>query len=363
MTAAVRLRSPTPSPFLRPSTSRAFTTPVSSTCAGGAAHSRGNPPIDVDAWLERKAWERKYDPNQPRVSRGHPDGGQWTDDPRAPGENQTNPGEEPLSEEELEEVELLAEQAQRMLADAGDPDALLVLAAGGKKPPRLPTSKSGALLFFASFVDRFAKLLMYPGRNSPIWPEVLVLTDAINTLLPQFESFLDQPKDWDDLVADPLYRDFDSFAEFAARYGSAGLFYDWHHLVEQGSGFSLQEINNTRNIVRAPRGRHWLITSYMMKPQRELGGLSPRERLRERHNELAVLMGYDSDNCFTSSYTRHFRQQQKIIDELQARSALVALLPNLQHDEPWVRCLSAATCWDLAPEEAEATLEELAQEP
>ena len=28
----------------------------------GPAHRRGNPPIDVDAWLERKAWERKYDP-------------------------------------------------------------------------------------------------------------------------------------------------------------------------------------------------------------------------------------------------------------------------------------------------------------
>ncbi len=257
----------------------------------GPAHARGNPPIDVDAWLERKAWERKYDPDQPRVPRGHPDGGQWTDGPGTTGEDQTNPGEEPLSEEELEEVELLAEQARRMLADAGDPDALLVLAAGGKKPPRLPTSKSGALLFFATFVDRFAKFLMYPGRNSPIWPEVLVLIDAINTLLPQFETFLDQPKDWDDLVADPLYRDFDTFAEFEARYGSAGLFYDWHHLVEQGSGFSLQEINNTRNIVRAPRGRHWLITSYMMKPQDGLGGLSPREWLRGRPIEDHIEMG------------------------------------------------------------------------
>jgi len=96
--------------------------------------------------------------------------------------------------------------------------------------------------------------------------------------------------------------------------------------------------------------------------KKDLKSLS-NEELRERHNELAVLMGYDSDNCFTSSYNRRFRQRQKIIDELRARSAIDVLLPNLRHEEPWVRCLSASICWDVAPGEAETTLEELAQEP
>ena len=73
----------------------------------GPAHGRGNPPIDVDAWLERKAWERKFDPNQPRVPRGHPDGGQWTDGGAGGDESIAFDPDEPLDQEEWDGVEKL----------------------------------------------------------------------------------------------------------------------------------------------------------------------------------------------------------------------------------------------------------------
>jgi hypothetical protein len=87
------------------------------------------------------------------------------------------------------------------------------------------------------------------------------------------------------------------------------------------------------------------------------------DELRERYNELAVLMGDDSDNWLTRSYNRRIDQQRKIIEELWSRSAIDALLVNLQHDDGWVRYFSAVSCWETAPEQAEAVLEELALIP
>jgi len=81
--------------------------------------------------------------------------------------------------------------------------------------------------------------------------------------------------------------------------------------------------------------------------------------LLERHNELAKLMGEDSDSGLSDSYNRRYQQRKIILDELRSRGALDVLLPNLRHENRWVRYLSAVICWDLAPSEAEATLEEL----
>ncbi len=262
----------------------------------GPAHSRGNPRIDVEAWLERKAWERKYDPDQPRVPRGHPDGGQWTNGPGAGGDDE-NPGEELLTDEEQQEVGRLAERARRILADAGDPDSLVVLAAGGEKPPKLPRSKWGALAFFAEFLGRMMVQRAFEGRNSPVWFDVIDWFNAINTMMPEFESYLTPPKEWEELVADRDYRDFDSYNDFLGVYGSAGAFHDWHHLVEQKSGFSEREINNTENIIRVPRGRHWQITSFMATPHDHLGGLSWRQWLRgksiEEHRRVGMMAARD----------------------------------------------------------------------
>jgi hypothetical protein len=256
----------------------------------GPAHRRGNPPIDVQDWLARKSWERKYDPDQPRVPAGHRDGGQWTDGFVATVDGE-NPGEELLTSDEQEEVSRLTEQARRILAEAGDPGALLILAAGGDKPPKLPRTKSAALVFFAEFIKKLTTFLSFEERNSPVWHDIVFWVHAIDTFLPEFETFLNPPKEWEDLVADQVYREFDSQEAFEEAYGSAGLFHDWHHLVERNAGFSPEEVHNTKNIVRIPRGKHWLITSYMTTKRKDLGWLSYREWLRGRPIEEHLRIG------------------------------------------------------------------------
>ncbi len=103
----------------------------------GPAHSRGNPPIDVDAWLERKAWERKYDPDQPRAPRGHPDGGQWTDGGAGGDEPAALDPDEPLDQEEWEGVERLRGRVAELEAEHGDHSALLHPAANRKPSGRV----------------------------------------------------------------------------------------------------------------------------------------------------------------------------------------------------------------------------------
>ena len=252
----------------------------------GPAHRRGNPPIDVESWLERKAWERKFDPNQPRVPRGHPDGGQWTDGPGSTGA-QENPGEELLTEAEQEELGHLAEQARRILADTDHPAALLVLA-GGPKLPKLPKNKSGALTYMAAF---FKDIATYAVRHGPAAKTAVEWWIATRELLPEIVTFVIPPKPWEEIIADSNYHEFERMEDFEAAYGDAGLFHDWHHIVERNSGFSERELHNTENVVRIPRGRHWLVTSFMTRGQRSLGGISWRQWLIGKPIEEHRLVG------------------------------------------------------------------------
>ncbi len=85
------------------------------------------------------------------------------------------------------------------------------------------------------------------------------------------------------------------------------------------------------------------------------------EQLVERFVELAILMGEDGEAGLNRPYTRKFREQYAIANELWSRSALQTLLPSLEHENPWVRYLSAANCWEIDRERTEATLEALGE--
>ena len=106
------------------------------------------------------------------MPRGHPDGGQWTDGVGTGGDD-AYPAGELLTDEEQQEVGRLAERARRILADGGDSDSLVVLAAGGEKPPKLPRSRWGALAFFTEFLGRMMAQRAFEGRNSPVWFDVV----------------------------------------------------------------------------------------------------------------------------------------------------------------------------------------------
>ena len=255
--------------------------------AWGPAHRRGNPRIDVDAWLARTSVERKYDADQPRVPRGHPDGGQWTDDSYSGGASE-NPGDEPLTEAEQELFGQWAEQARRYLAEAGDPDALRVLASGGTKLPK-PGTKSRALVIMSEIIGQ---MTVYAVRYGPAAELAVDLWVVAQELLPQIVTFVLPPKTWEELVTDRIYHEFEDMAAFEDFYGKAGELYDWHHIVERNSGFSEPELHNTDNVVRIPRGKHWLVTSYMTQGRDDYGGLSYRQLLRgqpiEEHRRIGM---------------------------------------------------------------------------
>ncbi len=282
--------------------------------AWGPAHNRGNSRIDIEAWLARSDVERKYDPDQPRVPRGHPDGGQWTDgsgagsdgaagnvaipdDDAAGGSDGVETGEEPLTEEQQRLVEIL-DDAQRGQTSGGSESAPLVLAGGDERPPKFPRTKRELLAWIAAWLSEEIKRRgSFPGRNSPIWMDIddfaREAVRRISWILPEFEGYWESAKEWEEMVADKDFRDFNSFEAFKGKYKSAGPFRDWHHIVEQGSGFSRKMINNTANIVRIPRGKHWDVVHAMTKPRNDLGGLSWREWLVGRPFSEHMRVGLD----------------------------------------------------------------------
>ena len=235
----------------------------------GPAHRRGNPPIDVDAWLERKAWERKFDPNQPRVPRGHPDGGQWTDGGAGGDESIAFDPDEPLDQEEWDGVEKLRGRIAELEAEHGDRSALLHLAAN-RKP-------SGRVVFF--FETIAWALEKYPFlKRIGMWGN---LVWGLYEIVPDVAAFLEEPKSLDDLVADQDDRVFSSEWEFRSAYGSAGLGKEWHHIIEKGQDpYNKKGLNlhHTKNIVRVPRIIHWVISAHYSEGS-HVPGLTIREWL------------------------------------------------------------------------------------
>ena len=236
--------------------------------AWGPAHRRGNPRIDVDAWLARTSLERKYDPDQPRVPRGHPDGGQWTDDGRTEERAAFDP-DQPLDQEEWEAVEKLRSRVAELEAEHGNRSALLQLAANRK------ASKS--VEFYLETI-KWA-LEKYPFlKRTGMWGNLIW---ALFEVVPNVAAFLEEPKSLDDTVADQEDHVFSSEAAFRSAYGSAGLGKDWHHIIEKGQDPDNKRglnLHHTKNIVRVPRFIHWTISAHYSEKS-PVPGLTMREWL------------------------------------------------------------------------------------
>ena len=207
--------------------------------AWGPAHRRGNPRIDVDAWLARTDIERKYDPDQP------------------------------LDQEEWEAVEKLRSRVAELEAEHGNRSALLQLAANRK------ASKS--VEFYLETI-KWA-LEKYPFlKRTGMWGNLIW---ALFEVVPNVAAFLEEPKSLDDTVADQEDHVFSSEAAFRSAYGSAGLGKDWHHIIEKGQDPDNKRglnLHHTKNIVRVPRFIHWTISAHYSEKS-PVPGLTMREWL------------------------------------------------------------------------------------
>jgi hypothetical protein len=194
-------------------------------------------------------------------------------------------------------------------------------------------------------------------------------------------------------------RDLDELIDRAR--GGAVPGYDRHHIVEQGpqnGDLSQQQLQSPENIALVPKYKHWRITEYYQKPQEELGGLSPREFLRDKsRGALSVRARCSSEirglemkkddwtrqsiqdliaayldvslreaeaveRGETAKVRRLFDERMQLDRSIRARGlqARKSLIPLLEHRNAQVRLNTAKHLLAVAPNEARATLEDLA---
>jgi hypothetical protein len=172
---------------------------------------------------------RKYDPDQPRIPAGQQGGGQWTDGDGG--------------------------ESERRVRLAGE------IPTGGlpEIPEKRPASEKERNRVARSAARRL---------GSRIW----VLIEAGSWLIEkaaEISSYFDSPRSLEEL-------------QQAASTPAPG--YDIHHIVERSSAldddFTVAEVDNSDNLARVPRWKHWEITGWFQQPNEEFGRLPPREYLR-----------------------------------------------------------------------------------
>lgn len=196
--------------------------------------------------LRSLAVKAGFRPNQPRVPEGNPDGGQWIDE-GSPA-NQAAP-----------------------LWLAGDHPEL---------PPEIPEREPPTMRERNGWGVRLAKYIV--ATSPPIVLPVLAQWLAAYAGH-RIRAYLEPPRtlqELQDAALDP-------------RPG-----FDIHHIVEQTSarndGFSEAKIEAQENKVAVPTYRHWEITGWYAKKNREFGNLSPREFLRGQPWEARRAVGLEA---------------------------------------------------------------------
>jgi hypothetical protein len=171
-----------------------------------------------------------YDPNQPRVPAGHPDGGQWTS------------GGEMFGQE-------------RMRA-AG-------MGIAPVPPIRPPRGRERNPI-----IKEMAKAL---AKGGIVLAKVFAAAPWLREFHAMIEAYRDPPRSLEEL-------------QRAAYSPAPG--YDVHHIVEQtpaaDDGFSKSTIDAPENLVRISRLKHWEITAWYATKNRAFRNQSPREYLQGR---------------------------------------------------------------------------------
>lgn len=242
-------------------------------------------------------WERKlgrwveaakagFDPNQPRVPAGNPDGGQWTgagggtpsgsNKPKKP--KQKRPRHRPKARRPSP-VKKLTVPAPKVPAKAK----------GSLPPaPHIPKHAPPLRKIENRLAKEAGKWLLKAAARRVLGPLGLAL-DAIDAALwlhkhyPDIQSYFDEPrtlKELQEAVSDPL------------------VGYEVHHIVEwaivEKDGIGTDLVDLPENLVRIPTWKHHEITSWYMTKSERFGGLSPREYLRGKSWEEKYRVGLEA---------------------------------------------------------------------
>ena len=220
-----------------------------------------------------RAVKANFDPNQPRVPAGNPDGGRWTDG---------NGGGTSLGRDS-EELGTNRQASNIVLASftpGGEDD---------DKPPKFPEERPRSSRGRSRVYKELAKWIARGVVKEVVGKRItalLAIVDEAGWLEPAIDSirsFADPPKSLEELQQD-VYTP------------AAG--YDVHHIVEQTSaerdGYPRSMIDAPENLVRIPRLKHWMITGWYMIPNEDYGWMPPRQYLRGKAWEERVRVGHEA---------------------------------------------------------------------
>jgi hypothetical protein len=195
----------------------------------------------------------KYSPDQPRISAGQSGGGQWTDD-GGDGRVLTDATPDTF-------LQPWSQTAQN------EPDNL----------PKLPDQKPLTPKECNQIVKQVARVLAKAGQK--VIP-VARAASWVYEFSQYINAYLDLPKDLSQLQ--------DAVSEPATGYNI-------HHIVEQtaaeNEGYSRDLIDGRDNLVRVPTLKHWEITGWYARRNKEFSMQAPRDYLRGKSWDEKMAIG------------------------------------------------------------------------
>jgi hypothetical protein len=292
--------------------------------------------FDIEA-QHRLAWHRShFDPNQPRVPAGHPDGGRWTragsaegangpqvlsdvtpDNDWKPGAQYANarrPGTVPVRiGGQWLEVEL--GQANRL--SVAEARAQVAIARVRELDPNWRPTRSmaqsveGQILAYEAQAEqaqarlreliRFEPPPIIPRQRPAASKERHDVAREIARWLVKNEGQVVKGVRWLFEYEDAIQAYLDppkTLEELQQAISTRKSGYDIHHIVEQTPAqkekFPRSMIDGRDNLVRIPRFKHWEINAWYGRPNKDFGGRSPREYLRGKDWNERTRVGVDA---------------------------------------------------------------------
>lgn len=234
-----------------------------------------------EPYVPRSYVPKAFDPNQPRVPAGNPDGGQWT---RVGGGDGGSAADEsasiPPSRYRQGETDQESDRERDLVL-------LASLSSDGDEPPKVP-KKRPARSQTRTRIMRAVGIWLLRETVSKRAATIAQILDQAGWLEPAIDNiraFTDPPKTLKQLQDDVIDRQREPG-------------YDVHHIVEQTparrDGFPESMINAPENLVRIPRIKHWAINGWFRVPNESYKGLSPRDYLRKKSWEERRKVGLEA---------------------------------------------------------------------
>ena len=221
-----------------------------------------------------------FNPSEPRVPAGNPDGGQWTSDggneasdPRvisdAAPDNNWIPG-----------AQYAANDPAGIGHNQGPP-----LGEPPEIPPKVLATRKAINDFLKAAAYWLEEASVVDKRDAALFFFALMGTGWLaDKYLPCIITYQDPPRTLQVLQQAALM--------------PKNQYYNDQHLVEQNAaeddGFPRSMIDAPANIVRIPALKHWLITGWYQVPNPEFDWFSPREYLRGKSWKERVRVGKDA---------------------------------------------------------------------